>query len=187
MASLFSCASDIALDLASPIVISPAWPGDTTAIDDAGQIPPNKLVFLVGPEDDPQTLAWNDRLCMEERPFLVLTPGATFSLIGPLVLPQSSACLRCLATQIALGALAPDSRTGMEPDLSRLAWLRQHLQTVLEQTPISSFIGRRYRLDANGALTEDTLIARFYDCEGCRKRSRFPAEIYYATQLFPKN
>jgi len=149
------------------------------------------LVLWAGAPIGPEALAWN-RVCLaKERPLVAAFPLPDGALLGPLVRPERGACLACLGTQAALGAVpAPfdsllrrshvpfgDLSRGSSAAGARAADLLDPDSPLLRESLVW--------VDGNGRAGASCIVTRFATCPGCGDRLVSPAEVFYATQLFP--
>lgn len=144
------------------------------------------VAVVVAEPDTEDALSWNDWFCEHEQPFLLLAPGQNGTIVGPLVIPQQSPCLRCLALQRALGvAHAPGAAT-LRYSTAHTARALEHLDILLQRRSLVSLAGYQLYINSDGSMVTAAALTRFAGCSGCRGRP-YPAEIYYATQLFQKH
>ncbi|WP_029215191.1 hypothetical protein [Kallotenue papyrolyticum] len=144
------------------------------------------VVVVVAEPDTADALSWNDWFCEHEQPFLLLAPGQNATIVGPLVIPQQSPCLRCLALQRALGVAHASAAATSGYSTVHTERALRHLHMLLQRRSLASLIGRQLFINGDGSVMTTVAVTRFAGCSGCRGRP-YPAEIYYATQLFQKH
>ena len=129
--------------------------------------------------------AWNDLLAQNadrvdgQDPYCVVTRTSAGLVVGPLVHPGETPCLRCLELMIDLGTL--DRR-----------FVPIGAATSLEAVDARAIVagerllpGQMYLIDEQANVIASVAVARFSNCVDCRP-ARQPAEVHCATQLFRK-
>lgn len=144
------------------------------------------VVVVVADPATADALRWNDWFCEQEQPFMLLVPGRNATLVGPLVIPHQSPCLRCIALQRALGGAHAAATATIGYSTAHTAQALAHVHRLLQQRSLASLIGCQLLINGDGSVMTATALTRFAGCSGCRGRP-YPAEIYYATQLFQKH
>jgi hypothetical protein len=166
---------------------SPTVTTDETLPKAEGGAMLEQLTIVLGTPWTEQATRWNDRLYGAEIPFLLVAPQRDRVLIGPLVAPPTSPCVRCMHMQDALGSLAPSMRAIQQSEIANIAAALSLTMPLLQPDRLSGLIGRIMGMGYDGSVQDMAQVTRFAGCSGCRSRHPFPAEVYYATQLFPKS
>jgi len=111
--------------------------------------------------------------------YCVVTRSSAGIVVGPLVLPYQTPCLRCVQRMIDLGAI--DSRFVPTEPVTHGEAVAARASVAVER----SLIGRMVLLDEQARIIGSIRLARFSHCADCRPDPQ-PAEVHYATQLFRK-